>query len=110
MTMPNRRSSVRVAYAAPAKLAGPRGAVRGSIANLSVDGVYFLGREMLAIGSHVDAEFELLGKKLKMSCEVRHHQSQGEPPGMGLRFIRIDPDTLQVLTQYVSTHDPLPET
>jgi hypothetical protein len=96
----NRRNA-RVACGAPAKLEGPRGPVKGTCRNLSLGGLFFVGGS-LPIGQTVSIAIELPQRgRVEAVGEIRYHHQYPEGPGMGIRFIRLAEEHVQVLRRYV---------
>jgi uncharacterized protein (TIGR02266 family) len=100
--MADNRRNPRIACAFEAKMLGPRGTVRGTVKNISVGGLYLSSKDVLPVGTSVEAEITIEGKKLKATAEVRHHlRVNPEEPGMGLKFVRVDPAVLAAVQKLV---------
>ena len=113
MVAPNRRHNPRAPCAYEGKVLGPRGSLRGIVRNLSVGGFYFASKDLLPLGTNVEAELVIEAQKLLVTAEVRHHQRLNDLPGMGLKFLRVEPAILAAVAKAVEAHlaltGPLPE-
>mgnify|MGYP003342571229 CR=1 FL=1 len=99
---PNRRVSERLPCLFNCRLHGPRGSIRGTVRNMSAEGMFFVGPEMLAVGATVDADLTIDGKVIKVNCEVRHQDRFENQAAMGLRFLRLDPNTIAIVQATVA--------
>jgi hypothetical protein len=74
--------------------------VRGTCTNLSLGGLFLEGVQ-LAIGTQtvVGVEHPVLGR-FTAPAEVRHHSAS--PRGMGVQFMRLEPQQLAVLQKLVA--------
>lgn len=106
----NRRRTPRAICSLEAKVLGPRGTLRGVIRNLSVGGLFFAGKELLAVGQSGDFELALGGGKVRVAGEVRyHHVLEDGQSAMGVRFIRLEPDALARIQAFVDTCPKTPD-
>lgn len=106
----NRRRTPRAICTLEAKVLGPRGTLRGVVRNLSVGGLFFVGRDLLAVGQSGDFEFSLDGIKVRVSGEVRyHHKLEDGLTAMGVRFIRLEPSALGRIQTFVDKSPQTPE-
>lgn len=99
-----RRYNARSACRAAARVHGPHAVLKGEVRSVSLGGVFFAGTELLAPGQHAEVEFELDGTAIRATTEVRYHYPLAESPGMGLRFLRLEPGHIEAIKKYVSTH------
>lgn len=83
------------------------------IVNVSEEGMFIRTFSPLKRGSSVSLRFEAR-KGTEITAEavvvwVRESANDfGEPPGMGLRFTRIDPGTVSTLRSYIRTSNEPP--
>lgn len=104
MVTTNRRRNPRVPCDFEAKAFGPRGAIKGAVRNLSVGGLYFLARDPAPVGSTIEIEVTLEGKKVRATAEVRHHLRLEDQAGMGVKFVRVDPAIMEWVQKAVLEH------
>jgi len=97
----NRRKNSRVPCGFEAKAFGPRGTLRATVRNLSVGGLYLATKDPLPVGTVAEVELLIDGQKLKATAEVRHHQRMEDLPGMGLKFVRLEPSTIAAIQKFV---------
>ena len=101
MSKTNSRRSPRVFCGAPARADGPRGPIRGICRNLSVGGMFFSG-PTLPVGKAMDFAIELApGAAVRATGEVRYHHQYPDGSGVGVRFVRIAAEDLELLGEYV---------
>lgn len=94
--MPNEtRVHARLRCELPAFAEGARGPVRGLCTNFSLGGLFIQGAQ-LALGTmtRVSVDHPRLGR-FSALAEVKHHTTT--PKGMGVQFMRLEPDQIAVL-------------
>jgi uncharacterized protein (TIGR02266 family) len=104
MVTSNRRKNPRVPCVCEVKVLGPRGSVRGTTKNISVGGVYVASKDLLPIGTSCEADITFQGQKMRALVEVRHHQRLDDQPGMGLKFVRLEPSMLAAVQKFVEAN------
>jgi len=96
------RRNERVMCGVSGHVQGPRGAIRGTIRNLSKGGSFFLSDQVLPIGQAFEMHIDLPGiPPVKALAEVRYHYRYTEGGGMGIRFLRLSSEDLQYIGQFV---------
>ncbi len=99
---PVTRRTPRVYCGAPARIEGPRGAIRGTIRNLSRGGSFFLG-ETLPVGQSIELVIQLPSTPpIRAIGEIRYHHRYEEGEGMGIRFVRLTGEGLDSITRFVA--------
>lgn len=106
MVSSNRRKNPRIPCTLEGKVLGPRGSVRGTVKNISVGGFYLASKDLLPVGTSVEAELTIDGQKVRATSEVRHHQRLDEQPGMGLKFVRLDATMLAAVQKIIDAAPP----
>jgi hypothetical protein len=91
------RRNPRYRCALPAVVDGPRGALRGTCTNVSLEGLFFEGPS-LAVGVTVSLTLDLGHRgKLRVQAQVRNQL----PGGMGVQFTRFEPGQAEALQQLI---------
>lgn len=95
-----KRQFPRMPCALPAAAEGPRGPVRGTCTNVSLGGAFLEGVQ-LPVNAPTRVTLSLPGGgELSLDAQVvRHAQA---PRGMGVQFMRLDPERVKVLQQLVA--------
>jgi uncharacterized protein (TIGR02266 family) len=80
--------------------------VKAFASNVSAGGLFVRTRNPLPVGERFLLKLQLPGitEPLEIQCEVswsRGGEAEGEPAGMGLRFLEMSPDERQALKLYV---------
>ena len=85
------------------------GFVKAYSGNISQGGLFIKTKSPLEIGEEFLLKLKLPGisDPLKIECKVvwtrKREEDTKRPPGMGVKFCKIDPDHSTVLTQYLKT-------
>jgi uncharacterized protein (TIGR02266 family) len=85
------------------------GFVKAYSGNISQGGLFIKTKNPLETGEEFLLKLKLPGisDPLKIECKVvwtrKREEDIKRPPGMGIKFCRIDPDESSVLTQYLKT-------
>jgi len=96
------RRNPRVFCGMPGRIEGPKGAIRGTVRNLSRGGSFFLAKNLLPVGQSFEMRIDLPGiAPIKAVGEVRYHFRYAEGEGMGIRFVRLGGDDLKFISQFV---------
>lgn len=97
-----KRRHPRARCSIPASADGPRGPVRGSCTDLSLGGAFIEGVQ-LALGASTRVTLTVPGSgDVVFDAQVRRHAST--PRGMGVEFMRLDPQKVALLQQLVARY------
>jgi uncharacterized protein (TIGR02266 family) len=86
---------------------------RGLTENISVGGLFFETYEAHHVGERITVRFTLPGtaSPIEADVEVRwirgHNPVSDTPQGIGVQFIRLDPDARRVIERFTRKRDPL---
>ena len=85
----------------------------GFAENISSGGVFVATHLLKPVGSQVELRLLLpkLEKEVRGLGEVRWHRLFNEvsnvPPGMGIRFIELEPGSVEAIQEFLSQREPL---
>lgn len=95
-----KRQHPRSTCSLPAAADGPRGPVRGTCTNLSLSGAFLEGMQ-LSMGASTRVTLAVPGVgEVVLEAQVKRHSSS--PRGMGVEFMRLDPQKVALLQQLVA--------
>lgn len=102
------RSAERVPVELEVSMYSDHNFYTGFVKNVSSGGVFFASSNILPVGSVVDIVLSLSpGKqKVPVKAEVRwirqcHEYTPEAPPGMGMRFLNLDPRVASKINQFI---------
>jgi uncharacterized protein (TIGR02266 family) len=85
----------------------------GFVENMSVGGVFIATHQLKPVGSRLELSVNLPGRAqpIKGSGEVRwvrvYSETSNTPPGMGIRFDKLDPDSQRGIEEFLAQREPL---
>jgi len=85
----------------------------GFVENMSVGGVFIATHQLKPVGSRLELVVNLPGRAqpIKGSGEVRwvrvYSETSNTPPGMGIRFDKLDPDSQRGIEEFLAQREPL---
>jgi uncharacterized protein (TIGR02266 family) len=85
----------------------------GFVENMSVGGIFIATHQLKPVGSRLEFSVNLpgCGQPIKGSGEVRwvrvYSETSNVPPGMGIRFDKLDPDSLRGIEEFLAQREPL---
>jgi uncharacterized protein (TIGR02266 family) len=107
-----RRALPRVRMQAAVDLHSDTNFFTGFSTNLSEGGLFVATVNALPLGTGVELEFTLAGKRLKVPGVVRWIRLVNDRtpeifPGMGIRFEGLDPETSGLISRFVQEREPI---
>jgi uncharacterized protein (TIGR02266 family) len=84
-----------------------------SAENISMGGIFVATFRVEPVGQLLNITFTVpgLSKPCTVPCEVRWHRMRGEVPGgvpgMGLRFLYLDPEARAVIEAFIAHREPI---
>jgi len=85
----------------------------GFVENMSVGGIFIATHQLKPVGSRLEFSVTLPGREqpIKGSGEVRwvrvYSETSNVPPGMGIRFDKLDPDSQRGIEEFLAQREPL---
>jgi len=85
----------------------------GFVENMSVGGIFIATHQLKPVGSRLEFSVNLPGREqpIKGSGEVRwvrvYSETSNVPPGMGIRFDKLDPDSQRGIEEFLAQREPL---
>lgn len=110
---PHRREHARCRVELDVSLGSDHNFYAGFVENLSVGGVFVATHALRAIGEDVEFTVHLPGGMGSVHGvgEVRwireYSDRSNVPPGMGVRFVELQPGGIESIQQFLSSRDPL---
>jgi hypothetical protein len=99
--MKRTRRNARVDCEIHGRLLGRHGYVKGTVHNLSIGGLFFASKR-ITVDQQTEITFELGGLTLHAVVEVQYRKARGEEAGVGLRFLRLDPDAVSQIIAHIA--------
>ncbi len=107
------RSDKRISLHIEVTLAGPHNFFRGFTEDISKGGLFVATHRILPIGTEVTVTLALEGREFVLPAQVvwvREQNSflpQGIEPGMGLQFIRLAPEQIGAIEEFIKKKEPI---
>ena len=85
----------------------------GFVENMSVGGIFIATHQLKPVGSRLEFSVNLPGcaQPIRGSGEVRwvrvYSETSNVPPGMGIRFDKLDPDSQRGIEEFLAQREPL---
>lgn len=113
-----RRSSPRIDLEIEVTLESDSNFYTGLTQDISTGGLFVSTHRLRKIGQHVTIKFNLPGAPtpVVVDCEVRWLREPGplhdqrahdQPPGMGLKFLSLSPESRTVITRFLKARDSI---
>jgi uncharacterized protein (TIGR02266 family) len=109
----NRRIHSRFGVDLDVSLASDHNFYAGFAENISTGGLFISTYKLKVVGERMDITLNLPGREepIKTIGEVRwireYSESSHVGPGMGIRFVDLDPDDILVIAEFVKGREPL---
>jgi uncharacterized protein (TIGR02266 family) len=109
----NRRQHPRFAVQLEVGITSEHNFYAGFTENLSRGGVFVATHQLKPVGSSIELTITLPGSEtpIRAKGEVRWLRSYNEqsdaPPGMGVRFLEVDPQALAAIDAFLRQREPL---
>lgn len=102
------RRNIRMATALPAKIRDGEGSLEGYVTVLSQYGLFFRSLAPRPAGSRVSVEWSLWDRPVRLEAEVLYvvtfDDGPFSEPGMGMKFLRIDPEYSVLVRAFILDH------
>lgn len=85
----------------------------GFVENMSVGGIFIATHQLKPVGSLLEFAVNLPGREqpIKGTGEVRwvrlYSEASNVPPGMGIKFQQLDPESLKAIQEFLAQREPL---
>jgi uncharacterized protein (TIGR02266 family) len=109
----NRRIAPRMAVELDVSITSDHNFYAGFTENMSEGGVFIATHLLKPVGSIVDISIFLpqTNKEVRGKGEVRwireFSEASNVPPGMGIRFVELQPGSLDAINEFLACRDPL---
>lgn len=108
-----RRAHVRYAVELDISINSEHNFYAGLVENFSAGGVFIATHLVKPVGEHLDLSIHLPDSEqpIRLVGEVRwvreYHEGTNVPPGMGVRFVDLDPTAEEQISRFLATREPL---
>lgn len=108
----NHRDHSRFSVALDVTVGSEHNFYAGFAENLSAGGVFVATHQLKPVGSKIELSISLPGgSQVRGAGEVRwvriFNERSDTPPGMGVRFAELDPESLEAVTKFLEHRQPL---
>jgi uncharacterized protein (TIGR02266 family) len=110
---PQRRAHARYAMELDVSLGSDHNFYQGFVENISAGGIFVATHLLKPVGAQVELCVHLPegGGQVRGVGEVRwireFNESSDVPPGMGIRFVELEPGSEQAVEQFLTHREPL---
>lgn len=108
-----RRAHVRYAVELDISINSEHNFYAGLVENFSAGGVFIATHLVKPVGEHLELVIHLPEgeQPIRLVGEVRwvreYHEGSNVPPGMGVRFVELDPTAEEQINSFLATREPL---
>ncbi len=107
------RSDKRLSIHIEVTLSGPHNFFRGFTEDISKGGLFIATHRILPIGTEVTVTLLLEGREFTLPAQVVWAREQnpllpqGIEPGMGLQFVRLSPEQISAIEEFIKKKEPI---